>query len=438
MAIPQDQLEKFLKTIIDTKNSKKATVFNQKELQDIAQEMGFTDNEWKEYQEEIQNQIKAGESFMKYGNTEDAIIHFEKATKLNPYSLEAHAALANAYRQEFLKTRRKADRIKAISEARVCLDLDSGYTPAYELISELKSDSDFASLMKRPITWLVLAIVVVGVAIAFMIMLQPEKNVASKNSAELINEDSEEGNSKLNDVMDEQDPGIEVLFSQNSNLDFELEFSKLSSYDDSFSYKLHAYIFPKGVTVSLLTLKVEALDEDGDVVFSEEKMPVRERSITYRPGDIIPFGFLKFEKSKTPDIAKVKVSVVDMKSEEAVSEYEKSPELTTTWESGRPANYNLVFRQRNLTKSSSRANSEYHRLTLAAENTGNLSISKLQVNIIWRNQSDEVIISKNAYIATSSSPLIKRGQTRLFNGTYNVPARGEQIKGLEIKVMAVE
>jgi hypothetical protein len=51
---------------------------------------------------------------------------------------------------------------------------------------------------------------------------------------------------------------------------------------------------------------------------------------------------------------------------------------------GRPANYNLVFRQRNLTKSSSRANSEYHRLTLAAENTGNLSISKLQVNIIWR------------------------------------------------------
>jgi hypothetical protein len=233
-----------------------------------------------------------------------------------------------------LKTRRKADRIKAISEARVCLDLDSGYTPAYELISELKSDSDFASLMKRPITWLVLAIVVVGVAIAFMIMLQPEKNVASKNSAELINEDSEEGNSKLNDVMDEQDPGIEVLFSQNSNLDFELEFSKLSSYDDSFSYKLHAYIFPKGVTVSLLTLKVEALDEDGDVVFSEEKMPVRERSITYRPGDIIPFGFLKFEKSKTPDIAKVKVSVVDMKSEEAVSEYEKSPELTTTWESG--------------------------------------------------------------------------------------------------------
>jgi tetratricopeptide (TPR) repeat protein len=101
MAIPQDQLEKFLKTIIDTKNSKKATVFNQKELQDIAQEMGFTDNEWKEYQEEIQNQIKAGESFMKYGNTEDAIIHFEKATKLNPYSLEAHAALANAYRQEF-------------------------------------------------------------------------------------------------------------------------------------------------------------------------------------------------------------------------------------------------------------------------------------------------------------------------------------------------
>jgi hypothetical protein len=72
---------------------------------------------------------------------------------------------------------------------------------------------------------------------------------------------------------------------------------------------------------------------------------------------------------------------------------------------------------------------------------------RIQVTLVFQNcksilfgenQSDEVIISKNAYIATSSSPLIKRGQTRLFNGTYNVPARGEQIKGLEIKVMAVE
>ena len=53
MALQKDQLEKLIATLIDLKNNKKNSVYNKKQLHEIAADIGFSENDWKEYQLEL-------------------------------------------------------------------------------------------------------------------------------------------------------------------------------------------------------------------------------------------------------------------------------------------------------------------------------------------------------------------------------------------------
>jgi tetratricopeptide (TPR) repeat protein len=432
MAIPQDQLEKFIKTIIDTKNSKKSDIFNKQELKNIAFEMGFTEDEWKEYQEEITKELNAGRAFMKYDNTEDAIKHFEKAAKLDPYSLEVHAELANTFVKQYIKTKRKEDRENAINHARTCLDIESTYTNAYEIISQLKRQPLVNS--KKQVVILLLFLVIASATIVTIFLL------SNKEEPEVLKSVEEtQPAARDNIINDNSVPGIPVIFPENKNLEFQIESSDLNDYQDSYSYKLEAYIFPKNASVEALTLNVEALDKNGSVLFNDTDKTIRKNTISYRPNDVIPFMFLNYEKqSKAPEIESIRVSIIKLDTEEAAQIYEPSPVINHTWAGGRPANYDVEFRQRGSTITPTQANKVYQRLTLEAKNTGNLSIKKLQVDIIWKNKKEEVIESRTAYFTTTSAPKIKRGHIRLFEGTYAIPANEDQIKGYEIKVVSLE
>lgn len=432
MAIPQNQLEKFIKTIIDTKNNKKADIFNKQELKNIAFEMGFTEDEWEEYQEEIKKEMNAGRAFMKYDNTEDAIKHFEKAAKLDPYSLEVHAELANTYVKQYIKTKRKEDREKAIAHARTCLDIESSYTTAYEIISQLKRQPYIKSRKQAIILFLFLII-----ASATIVIIYTLSNKEEPTLAKAVEETQPETQEEV--IVDEPELGIPVVFPENQNLKFEIESSDLNAYQDSYSYKMEAYIIPKGVSIEALTINVEALDKNGKVLFNDTDKTVRKNTITYRPNDVIPFMFLNYEKqSKTPEIAKIRLSIIKLDTEEAAKAYEASPVIKHTWAGGRPANYDVEFRQRSITVTSTNTNNTYHKLTLEAKNTGNLSIKKLQVEIIWKNNMDEELERKTAYFTTTSNPKIKRGQTFMFQGTYSIPTSSENIKEYTIKVVSLE
>lgn len=437
MAIPKDQLEKLIEALIGVKNNKKASIYNQKDLHEIATDVGFSETDWQEYQAEIKNQITAGQTFLSHQNTEDAIRHLSQATRLNPYSLEAHAALAQAYKQQYMHTRSHTDRERAIVEARICLELDNRYTPAYQLISDLKRHANASSINKRPMALIAISIVV-GLLVLFYILFFSKQNAPP--TTEPINADEPAKTEEVVAVVEEKNNlGVPVVFPKHNHLVFEAQTSDLNDYSTSYSYRFEGYITPKDILVEELKIKIDLLDKTGKILVSDVKTPVYPSKITYRPNDLIPVSYLRYtQNTKAPKVHRVSISIVHMNHENAISNYEPSKPIPLTWATERPANYNVKIAQRKLSKTPASNNMEYQALILEAENTGNMSIKQLKVEIVWKKHNDETIVSKTAYFTSTSDPKIKRGHTRLFAGTYLIPEKAEKIKGYEIMVTNVE
>lgn len=434
MPLDQNQLEKFIETLMNMKDQRKSVVYNNNQLREIASDAGFSDSDWLEYQNEIQKQIDAGEAFLKHNNTEDAISHLSRATALNPYNLRANAGMAEAYKQQYLHTQQSQDKENAIRYARICLEIDSGYSPAYALISDLKRSKHPTSLNNK---WLI------PVAIGLLIFLLILYFFISTSSPQKNNgqEDIPEKNIPVQTVekTTETAPGIPVIYPESPYLTFETQSSELNNYNTSYNYRLDAYIIPHGVVIDALKLKVELMGSNGKVLMTDEDTPVYKSSITYRPGDRIPLSYLKYEnQASVPDLQTVKISIAQISKEQAVSFYESSPPIKTTWNPERPANFDVRFRLRKLSKTPAQNNQQYQALVIEAENTGNLSIKQLKIDIVWKNNYQETIIQKKAYITSSSAPTLKRGQNRLFAGTYLIPENPENIKDFEIIVQNIE
>lgn len=427
MPISKDLLEKFIQTILEIQNSKNSVIHDTKDLKSIAVEMGYTENDWQEYIELFEKYLNSARAFLEHNNTNDAILNVEKAVELNPYSLEANALASQVYKYHFLKTRQKIFKQKAIAQANKCLHIDNSHSQSYELISFLKNEK--AGNPKKIIIAVAGAILVTAIASVMLFVTRTSNDVYTENSSQ---------NEQYIEKSTLELPEIPAIFVENDlseGIIFEKELAELKNYDNSYSFKLLAYLSLEGIEISQLKLKIDLISKSGKIISSEIIEPVRERQAVYRPGDLIPVYFLAYENGKTrPDIEKVQISVYTKRSQTAALKYESSPEIKSGWAYSRPANLNFVFRERTRSINNSYKEGCYYTLSIEAENTGNTAVGTLKVEIEWYDFSEKVIISKTAYISSSSAPEIKRGQTRIYNGTWAIPVNAENIKGYKILI----
>jgi hypothetical protein len=433
MAISKDQLEKFIQTVLEIKNSKRSVIHDSKELKEIAFEMGFTEDDWQEYLKEYQKHLTAGRSFLEHKNPGDAEAHLQKAVTLNPYAMEANALLAETYKQKYLKSRRTSDKEKAIKQAKKCLQIDNRHSASYQLISELKRTGTKASTRLLLIIGVIVVLIIAF--IAFFFTSSEEKPVLSQK--EIIQDNT----SQVAAETEASEPKIQVVFVNNDKtegLNFIPDLSELSNYHNSYSYKLHGFIELEGIELEALKLKLEAIDSKGRILFSDYTEPVQSYYQAYRSGDLVPIHFLKYAKDETnPDIQSARISVQTIRKVPAAEQYEASKMIDYTWAYERPANYNLEIRERYKSLSGNYQDKVYYSLTLEAKNTGNTDMGTLQTEIEWYNKSGEIVESKSVYFTTSSYPKIRRGQTRIYSGTWLIPASADEIKGYQIKITDV-
>lgn len=432
MAIPKDQLEKFIQTILEIQNSKSSVVHNTKDLKNIAVEMGYTESDWQEYLAEFDKNLNAASTFLEHENIHDAILYAQKAVELNPYSIEANAILSEAYEAQFMKSRQKIFKQKAIAQANRCLQLDNSHTESYELISRLKTIK--SRQPQKILIAFVAGILVLGVASAMLFVTRntnPPENFEYENQNHIQVE---------NIIV--QAPEIEVYFvktPETQGLEFDTDVSELKNYDNSYAYKLIGYLRLNGIEIRELKLKIDGTGSTGSTLFSKIIEPVRERQAVYRPGDLIPVYFLEYKNGKTnPDLRKIQVSVYGARTEPAAESYEESPEIKSGWAYSRPANMNFVFRERTRSINNSYKDACYYTLSIEAENTGNTTVGTLKVEIEWYDFAEKMILSKTAYICSSSSPEIKKSQTRIFTGTWAIPVNAEKIKEYRIKISSAK
>lgn len=430
MAVSKDQLEKFIQTVLEIKSSKRSVVHSPDDLKQIAFEMGFTEDDWQEYLREYQKHLTAGRSFLEHNNPGDAALHLEKAVTLHPYGLEANALLAETYKQQFLKTRKKSDKNKAIEQARNCLKIDNKHAAAYQLISELKQTRHRRSTN----TLIIISIVLVAIAAASVLFFfnKTDEPIAVAEVKTPVTDTIAE---EISPEIFGQSETVLVKNKKSEGMEYISELSEISDYSNSYSFKLLGYIKLKGIEVDALKLKIEVLDEDERIVFSSIKEPVKDYWPAFRSGDLIPVDYLEYvENQIAPSIKKVRISVQTVSKEPAAPQYESSRDVDYSWAYERPANFDIEIRERHKSLSRNYTDKVYYTLALEAENTGNTAIKTLQTEIEWIDYSGNIIESKTTYFTTSSKPKIKRGHTRVNSGTWLIPVAANNLKGYRIKI----
>ncbi len=437
MAISEDNLEKFIKTILDTQNVEKTKAYSQSELKKVAFEMGFTQEDWEQYLAAFDQHITRGKGFLNHGNWNDAIVEFENAHHLNPYNLIALYYLAFCHKQRYLVKKKRSDRERAIELAERCLQRDANHSPSYKLISDLKKKKR----VPGTIFWVIL---IIGFLVILVIFLsqrnQPEKITEDSPTQTTNNENTPRG---VTEIEEEAEPDVPVVFVKNQKsegLNFILSKSVVNDYNSSYSYNLLGYLKLDKIEVDELKMKVQVIGKQGKVLISDFIEPAQSYWPPYRSGDLIAVDYLEYVKDqKAPTIEKVKLSVQTIVKAEAPANYEPSPKANYQWGYDRPPNYNVEIRERLKTISGSFNNDRMNfQLVLEAENTGNTSINTLQIEIEWYDKHNELVLSKTAYFCTSSKPAIKRGQTRIYSGTWAVPISKNQFKNYKIVISNIK
>jgi len=130
-----NNMDEFVKKILQIQQEKKETKLNTKDLSDIAQELGVS---LEALNQEILIYQQRGAGFLKYENYEDAIAALEHAYTLNPENLETLKLSSQTYYLAWKHAKQQAHKAKALERAEELLGLQADSDFAFALISKIK------------------------------------------------------------------------------------------------------------------------------------------------------------------------------------------------------------------------------------------------------------------------------------------------------------
>lgn len=220
---------------------------------------------------------------------------------------------------------------------------------------------------------------------------------------------------------------VPVIFAANSKskgLDFKTYSSEVDVYPHSYSYEVVGSIKINKLIVSKLDLKIELLDKDGKVRFTETDMTINKfMTSSYRSGDEVPFKIIKSIKNQPlVRIAKARLKVQNIGKIPAPEKFAPSKNLKLLWSKNKPANVGLEIRERlsNVTNSYKK---DFYRqkLILEVKNTGHLVLKTIIIKVEWLNPQNQVVFSKKGYVSTIINPDVLPGKTRLYKGSFSLP-----------------
>lgn len=459
MAHSEQSLKAYVQKILSIQKEQANRPLSETEMKQIAADLGMSDEDWNNVKVSFQGHITRGQGYLQYQNWDDALQEFKQANTLFPNNLEVLDGLSQAYYERWKLGKEKNDQNQAGYFARKYLQFVPSHQASLKLISELKKGEALPNPMGRKIA--VLSAIVGSLVLILLIVIiylnqnrqqpvspSPYQQEASTSTSNTPQENTAGGQNlvkvtKSGTTMGENQVPVELILAEGeSPFEIELESSELSPYSDSYSYRMKAFVIPTGTEIDELDLILELKTASGKIVAKDTDDAVSEHFPTVRNGERHPVEILIHEKEKAPAITKAVLKVKKIDHAPAPSSYEASPEVELTWQPRRPANTNLIVRER----SSQYSVNEYinkgqvgHKLVLEFENTGERRIESLTVLVEWIGQDDKPILSEEQLITYSSEPKIMPGHTRVEYVLQDVPvAKVEMIKAYRLKVVEVE
>lgn len=433
----ENNLERFIERILQIQDSQKQQKLSQKELKDIAFEMGLNELDWRKIEETTNNHLIRAKGYMTYQNWEDAMKELDQAYPLNPQNTDLLYNMAYCYKMQWLNSGKELDKKQAEKYARQCLNFMPSHKDAVKLISSFKI-KEIKEIKKSKAKYIILVLIILlGLLFLFLTLYQTsdmginKEELKPAETVEIVKDDNNIEKSS-NDI-----PVKWIKNKKAKGLDFRIENSDFSNYKKSYSYKASANIYLKKIELNELKLKIDLVANNNNIVQTKIKEVWSKYKSTLRNGDIIPFDVLIYVKEKMPQFKEVRITPYLVKKQFSEAKYEKSPKKEFKWLIKKPINYNVEIRER--LSSFSGSGRIYHKLVLEFKNTGNTTVKKLKINLKWLDKNNKMLDNKSVYITISSQPQIQRGQTRIYGGTWQTSFTDLKNLGkYEIEIIEIE
>jgi len=189
--------------------------------------------------------------------------------------------------------------------------------------------------------------------------------------------------------------------------------SRLTSYGDSYSYRLHASIHNTGDELHRLRLRMDLLDASGAVVRTKAVDALSEHMPPLRPGDALPVSELIHESTAPPEIHSVRLAVEIVDREPAAADYGTAEPLPLGWETPQPAGLAIALTERE-NRLTNLFNERAHFLSLALQNTGERSVEQLRIRVTWYDAQGQPATSTEKIAVPSTGPALRAGEIRVF------------------------
>lgn len=440
MADSHSTLEIYIQKLLALQDDMEdASRLNPEDLKKVATDMGLSEQQWIDLQNVCEDHVRRGQGFLRYENVEDAVEEFNAALEINPFHRAAIDGLAQAYHSRYLITGDEEDKAKSINMSERYLSLDPEHDESLRRISVLKhSTLPGKSLSSRQQVLLIVAgtLVVILTAGVFMISAfsSSDNNGEKPPTVSVTTPVNQSGN---------QLSGPPVNFIPRANfpeLKVEHVFSDYKPYKDAFSYKYRGLVTVPGFEVTELSLKFDLFDAKGNLISSEEKTVLDDYQPVAWNGDVIAVGWDEYQKMSPPDeIREVNISIARMLYSPAPENYEPSPEISPVWSQYRPANVNIVVRERLKRTAYHGGKDTHNEFAWEVKNTGNVSIKSLKAQIKWFDGNGQEIQANDTWLVTTSEPPLRTGDVRVSGGTYAVKnTKPENIERYELVIQEVD
>lgn len=424
-------LEKFVEKMMLLRNEPQAKPLSWDELRNIALEVGLSEADWQQVEATLQTHQSRANSFLKFENLDDAIVEFEYCLDLNPYHTATLTQLANIHLLRWHKQNNDNDLARARERANQALALEPTSEAALRILSELKRiEAPKPLSFKSPVV-LAAALGLVVALVGLFFWLKPSdepyeviEEIPYVEPEQATQPPTESEAPKTADWQHFTEPNVPLWWRTDrkaAHLELSIESSEFSDYDNSFAYEFKGFVRPtEDIELGKLVLGFRIINQRGDTVSDAQTAALEDYQAAARVGDLIPIDYLYYSKKKLPSIDRVEVYVAEVLSEPSNGTYAQSPSKEFTWASPPPPNFGVELRERLLSVSKSWDNGTQIEVVLEFANSGNSTIEILGFRLLWWDKKGKSVASDQLYATIRSYSKIRRGQTRIYSGTFGI------------------
>lgn len=133
----KDLLNKYITRLLALKEQKRDE-FSSSELKEIALEVGLTDSDLLEAEQEVENHIARGQTYTQLKDWDKAQKEFEQASDLDPLTIKTSYEYANFYFLKWEKTKQKKDLQLVQKAINQCLIVSPKHQKTIELFEQIE------------------------------------------------------------------------------------------------------------------------------------------------------------------------------------------------------------------------------------------------------------------------------------------------------------